>query len=1055
MSRGLARLFQVLPDEGGKVVGFAVLAGLLQAGVAIGMVAADSLFLARLGIEQLPLVFVFMPVVMLVYAPLYAWLTARLGTANLFQLSLAILIGGGLLIGFAAESHGEARWFLFALKFYVGLWFIALYTLFWNFTDEYFSILDGKRLYGVISAGGSAGAMLGGGLVTALSGLVPAAKLFLVWAVIAILTFPVFLLVLRRFAPIARDDAGQADPQSLAGLLAFIVRTFAESRFALWLTLASFLMVAATATLEYLAMGVFAAERNADQLASLLGGLYAIAGAATLVINLFLFNRVVGQLGVGSTAMLVPLAYLGCFVLFFVEGGMVAALVAFYAFQSLFVAIEYNNINLLFNALPARVKPQLRTFIEAMTEPAATATAGLLLLVSAGTMEPGTLALGGIVLAALALLVAALIRSSYVRALAVNLRSDFLDFANPEQAWRQQLDSADYALLRSLAFDGNREQRLLAVDLLWRLRDPSARGALLAFLGDASARESEQLRQPIFELLRQEDTETLAETLLWLESESGPADPEVLEEFTSSGAFPVRRLHAWRHSREPAHLAALAVARWNGSKLADVADAISEVRELLTGDTAARQLGIRAIGDSRQPRHSAELLPFLEATEPVLRIEALRSLRKLASADTPTLMPHLIGVVRSGSAEERTLVLDIARKIGDSSTIPALLWAAEHFSAAESRQLEAALCSIGLKAIPGLIRVLRTAAAPFHSRTVAVRALSRLAMPQLLLIIDELIDGELARGQAAVMAQRSLAADPHEGVGQTVLTRYYRDAAAEVLEFVLELMSLSGRLPDFDLIRASLSFANARDRANAIETIQQSCGRELFQRILTLIQSTAPDLGLGERESQERLSVTQVLQRAAASEVALEASAGLIAYHERELPDGLALLRQRLDRASGGRIDEWLVALLPRFAEGADDLSLAAHPVDRVAALVRAEFFSDARIRALDYLAAHASERRWEAGELVYDEDSADTDTLYVIAAGSVQVERPSGVRAMQAGTTFGERVLMGDRRRQERAVSAGCQALVIPVAVVLRAIEIFPAMGVSLYQFKTISAFR
>jgi hypothetical protein len=328
-------------------------------------------------------------------------------------------------------------------------------------------------------------------------------------------------------------------------------------------------------------------------------------------------------------------------------------------------------------------------------------------------------------------------------------------------------------------------------------------------------------------------------------------------------------------------------------------------------------------------------------------------------------------------------------------------------------------------------------------------------MPQLLLIIDELIDGELARGQAAVMAQRSLAADPHEGVGQTVLTRYYRDAAAEVLEFVLELMSLSGRLPDFDLIRASLSFANARDRANAIETIQQSCGRELFQRILTLIQSTAPDLGLGERESQERLSVTEVLQRAAASEVALEASAGLIAYHERELPEGLALLRQRLDRASGGRIDEWLVALLPRFAEGADDLSLAAHPVDRVAALVRAEFFSDARIRALDYLAAHASERRWEAGELVYDEDSADTDTLYVIAAGSVQVERPSGVRAMQAGTTFGERVLMGDRRRQERAVSAGCQALVIPGAVVLRAIEIFPAMGVSLYQFKTISAFR
>jgi len=89
------RLFQVLPDEGGKVLVFALLAGLLQAGVAIGMVAADSLFLAGLGIEMLPLVFIFMPVVMLVYAPLYSLLVAGLGVRALFRLTLTALVIGG------------------------------------------------------------------------------------------------------------------------------------------------------------------------------------------------------------------------------------------------------------------------------------------------------------------------------------------------------------------------------------------------------------------------------------------------------------------------------------------------------------------------------------------------------------------------------------------------------------------------------------------------------------------------------------------------------------------------------------------------------------------------------------------------------------------------------------------------------------------------------------------------------------------------------------------------------------------------------------------------
>jgi hypothetical protein len=1056
MATSARRLFPVLPDEGGKVLGFALLAALLQAGVAIGMVAADSLFLARLGVEKLPLVFIFMPVVMAIYAPIYSLLLGRLGAHGLFRLTLLLLIGGGLFFGIGARFWVDQAWYLFAIKFYAGLWFIALYTLFWNFADDYFSILDGKRLYGLISAGSSAGAMLGGGLVALVSSVIPVATLFLLWAGLALLTWPVFAALLRRHRPIADDEPGVEEDSSLVGLLRFAVATFRGSRFALSLALICFMTVSLSTLMDYLAMGQFAIERDAAELTRLLGVLHGLAGALTLLINLFLFNRIVGWLGVSGTALVLPLTYVGVFVCFFLQPGFAAAVAAFFAYQSLFVAIEYNNINLLYNALPQRMKRQLRTFIEALAEPLATATAGLVLLYAAGSLDPANLALAGLLAGCAALLIAAFIRHDYGRALAINLRADWLDFANPEEGWRRQLTEADFERLREAAEHGAREQRLLAVDLLWRLRDPGARGALLAFLGEADAGEAEKLRPAIAGLLQHDDTETLAETLLWLESDAAPSDPDVLEEFTGSGAFPVRQHERWRRSRDPLHQAALAVARWNGTRLDDVAQAIDEIRGLLAGDAHARRMAIRAIGDCRHSRYYGELLPFLSCEDATLRREALRSTRKLASPETTQLLPQVLPLLRDAPAEERLLILDIAERVGDTSAIRALLLGAEHFAAGESRRLEEVVRSMGLKAIPGIIHVLRDAAAPYHSRSIALRALSRLAMAQLLMVADELIDAELGRAEQAVSAHRALSAqrEARRSTGCAVLTRYYRDAAAQGLEFVLELLSLSGRLPDFDLIRASLSFANARDRANAVETIQQSCSRQLFERIARLIDATVAVAGLDVvHQHGGQRSLAELLRAAALSNVALEAASGLVAHHELELAGSADLLRERLEQAGDSSRSDWLLELLPRFAQRADGSPPPVLAVERVAMLARAEFFSEARVLALEFLARHSSDRQIPPGSVIY-RPGDPADALYVVAEGEVCLQREQGEALVGQGTTFGQRVLMGDPLRSEAALSRGCRVLVLPGELVTRAIEIFPSMGVSLYQFKTISAF-
>src|SRR3569833_3638988 len=115
--------------------------------------------------------------------------------------------------------------------------------------------------------------------------------------------------------------------------------------------------------------------------------------------------------------------------------------------------------------------------------------------------------------------------------------------------------------------------------------------------------------------------------------------------------------------------------------------------------------------------------------------------------------------------------------------------------------------------------------------------------------------------------------------GSIVLCRYYRDMQAIVVDFVLELLSVGGRLPDFELISASLRSNNRRDSANAIETIEQGVERDIFKILLPLIDTTrqTEDIARVERlihGDRAALRPEQIAEIAIASASPLEAAAG-------------------------------------------------------------------------------------------------------------------------------------------------------------------------------------
>ncbi len=329
-----------------------------------------------------------------------------------------------------------------------------------------------------------------------------------------------------------------------------------------------------------------------------------------------------------------------------------------------------------------------------------------------------------------------------------------------------------------------------------------------------------------------------------------------------------------------------------------------------------------------------------------------------------------------------------------------------------------------------------------------------MARPQLDLISGELMESELQRAQDSAAAGVALAAAPGESErdGIAVLRRLYSDSAADSLDFAVQLLGLTGRLQDVDLIRASLTSNNARDRANAIEALEQSCSHALFLQFQPLLAADSPGSGNLAGPAFPRRSREEVLRRASSSANTLECAAAVLSLGASDRARARDLVQRRIASESPG-VTATFAALLPYFeSDSTTGSRIGLNPVERVAVFVAAPQFEGARIASLEYLASRSIEQRAPDGSTLYS-PKMPTGNLLVVADGTVEISGTSPTRRLERGGTCNERSLMGSLTSNECAISRGATVLAIPGSTVARAVEIFPALGISLYRTKVVSA--
>ena len=380
---------------------FFLLSSFLCLGQTLGLVGAESLLLSHLGAGVLPTAFILASLVTVALSLLYAFGVDRARNDNYFiqiLLSFASFVTlMTLCVIYFPSFEAVSLVGLFCL-YYAN--FAISTNHFWTFTADFFDSLQSKRLFPLFTVGASMGGLTGGCIAGLVAGR-PGGAHELLWGWIASFVFAAAWLryhrgALRRWGPLEIEES---DETSMDGMRSSI-RFLRNSRMGKILVLSALFMVTSLFVSQYLYSDIFVkAYPKPDDLAKFFGLFLAAANAFELLLELAVTPWLLSRFGIANANLFHPLLTILSFIGLGFLPGIPAAIFARLNRETLENAVGAPVRNLLFNALPARLRGRMRAFLEGMVVYSGMAFAGLFLFFwekfQPGFTNPGALLAGG------------------------------------------------------------------------------------------------------------------------------------------------------------------------------------------------------------------------------------------------------------------------------------------------------------------------------------------------------------------------------------------------------------------------------------------------------------------------------------------------------------------------------------------------------------------------------------------------------------------------------------------------------------------------------------
>ncbi len=160
-AKKLGRLVDIRTGEAARVGMLVSLFFFIIAANNLIKIVRDSLFLSRFPITQLPYVYLLVALLASLIIAVYTRYTSSLPLYSLILRSNAFIVSNVIIFWFLIAFF-DFGWVIYAFYIWSAIVGAVAVAQFWGLANETFTSREGKRLFGIVAAGGTLGGILGG-----------------------------------------------------------------------------------------------------------------------------------------------------------------------------------------------------------------------------------------------------------------------------------------------------------------------------------------------------------------------------------------------------------------------------------------------------------------------------------------------------------------------------------------------------------------------------------------------------------------------------------------------------------------------------------------------------------------------------------------------------------------------------------------------------------------------------------------------------------------------------------------------------------------------------
>lgn len=324
---------------------------------------------AESGARNIPWLYTGTFVAMLIATPIFGWLTSRFPRRHflpwVYYFFIINIVCFFIAFNTFVDGTGARAWTGRAFFVWLSVFNLFVVAVFWSFMADIYSKEQGRRLFGVISAGGSAGAILGPlatselVVVIGFENMLPLSALLLAFAV-----FCVFQL--RHWSSGRMDESRpkQAGKALGGSILAGVRFTFTSPYFgaiAGGVLLSNFLGVVLY-THFVTAVGETFADTN--QQTQVFARVDAVSNALSFIGQLLIVRLAVQKLGIGATLTILPIISLLGFAALAVNPGFAVIATLQVLRRSIGYGIAKPTSDMLYGVATVEEKYKAKGFID-------------------------------------------------------------------------------------------------------------------------------------------------------------------------------------------------------------------------------------------------------------------------------------------------------------------------------------------------------------------------------------------------------------------------------------------------------------------------------------------------------------------------------------------------------------------------------------------------------------------------------------------------------------------------------------------------------------------